>query len=56
MQREIASQLALANYLKLQAFRVAMTGNTLMATLVAQNEEQGFREAVPMPSPDMASN
>ena len=56
VQREIAVQLALGNYLNLQKYRLGLYQASLTATRVAQTEEQAFREAVQMPTPDMASN
>ena len=56
VQREIAVQLALGNYLSLQKYRLGLYQASLTATRVAQTEEQAFREAVQMPTPDMASN
>ena len=53
VQREIATELAMANYLALQNYRVGMWNAALAATQVAQREEQGFHNAVAMPSPDM---
>ncbi len=56
VQREIATQLALSNYLAMQKYRVELYNATLNAARVAQTEEQNFREAVPMPTPNMAAN
>lgn len=53
VQREIATELALANYLALQNYRVGLWNATLAATQVAQHEEATFKETVAMPSPDM---
>lgn len=56
VQREIAVQMALSNYLSLHNYRVALYQAALSATRVAQTEEQAFQQAVQMPTPDMASN
>lgn len=51
VQREIATELALSNYLALQTYRVGLWQAALTATQVAQTEEVNFRTAVPMPTP-----
>ena len=56
VQREIAVQLALSNYLAMQNYRIGLYQASLSAALVAQAEEANFREAVQMPSPNMAGN
>ena len=56
VQREIATQLALSNYLAMQNYRAALFQASLSATRVGQAEEQAFREAVPMPTPNMVGN
>lgn len=53
VQREIATELALSNYLALQNFRVGLWQATLAATQVAQHEEINFQPVTPMPSPEM---
>lgn len=55
VQREIATELALSNYLTLQNYRVGLWQATISATQMAQTEEKNFQGAVMMPSPDMAS-
>lgn len=55
VEREIATELALSNYLALQQYRVGLWQATLSATRMAQSEEQHFQGAVTMPTPDMAS-
>ena len=55
VQREIATELALSNYLAMQNFRVGLWQASLAATQVAQTEETNFRGVVPMPSPEMVS-
>jgi len=56
VQREIAVQLALSNYLAMQNYRLGLYQASLSATQVAQSEEGTFHEAVQMPSPNMAGN
>lgn len=56
VQREIAVQLALANYLAMQNYRVGLYQASLSAAQVAQAEEANFHEAVQMPSPNMTAN
>ncbi len=56
VQREIAVQLALSNYLAMQNYRLGLYQASLGAAQVAQTEEANFHEAVQMPSPDMAGN
>ena len=51
VQREIATELALSNYLALQNYRVGLWQAALTATQVAQTEETNFRNAVPIPTP-----
>jgi hypothetical protein len=55
VEREIATELALTNYLALQNYRVGLWQATISATQMAQTEERQFQNAVMMPSPDMAS-
>ncbi len=56
VQREIAVQTALGNYLAMQNYRLGLYQASLTATQVAQTEERNFNEAVQMPTPSMASN
>lgn len=53
VQREIATELAMANYLALQNYRVGLWNASLAATQVAQHEEANFHNAVAMPTPDL---
>ena len=55
VQREIATQLALSNYLALQNYRVGLWQAAVAATQVAQAEEVNFRGTIAMPTPDMAA-
>ena len=54
--REIATELALQNYIALQNYRVAMFNASLGATQLATTTEQGFKGVTPMTSPTIASN
>jgi hypothetical protein len=54
--REIATELALSNYLAMQNYRVTLMNATVAATQLSATEEANFRTATPMPSPSMASN
>ena len=56
VQREIAVQLALSNYLAMQTYRLGLYQASLNAAQLAQTEEVNFHEAVQMPSPNMAGN
>lgn len=56
VQREIATELALANYLALQNYRVALFNANLAATHLAEETERNFKAVTPMASPDIASN
>ena len=56
VEREIATQLALSNYLAMQNYRAALFQASLTATQVGQAEEQAYRDVVPMPTPNMAGN
>ena len=56
VQREIAVQMALGNYIAMQTYRLGLYQASLTATQVAQTEERNFNEAVQMPTPSMASN
>ncbi len=55
VQREIATQLALSNYLALQNYRIGLWQAAIAATQVAQSEEMNFRSTVAMPTPNMAA-
>jgi hypothetical protein len=56
VEREIATELALSNYLAMQNYRVALLNATVAATQLSETEEGDFHTATPMPSPSMASN
>jgi hypothetical protein len=56
VEREIATELALSNYLAMQNYRVTLLNATVAATQLSATEEVHFHAATPMPSPSMASN
>lgn len=56
VQREMATEIAMANYLALQNFRIQLLNANISAAQLAATEEQNFRGSTPMPSPSMASN
>jgi hypothetical protein len=54
--REVATELALSNYLALQNYRVTLLNATIAASQLAASEEASFRTTTPMPSPSIAAN
>jgi hypothetical protein len=56
VEREIATELALSNYLALQNYRVTLLHATMSAAQLSATEEANFRPTTPMPSPSIASN
>ena len=56
VEREIATELALSNYLAMQNYRVTLLNATIAATQLSATEETNFRPATPMPAPSMAAN
>jgi hypothetical protein len=56
VEREIATELALSNYLAMQNYRVTLMNATVAATQLSATEEANFRPTTAMPSPSMASN
>ncbi len=56
VEREIATELALSNYLAMQNYRVTLLNATIAATQLSATEETSFRPATAMPSPSMAAN
>ncbi len=56
VEREVATELALSNYIQFQNYKMALMQASLSATQIAQSEERNFQMATPMPSPSMASN
>lgn len=53
--REIATELALANYLQFQNFRVQLMNATLSAAQLAVSEERGFQTTTEMPTPTISN-
>jgi hypothetical protein len=56
VEREIATELALSNYLAMQQYRISLLNATISGTRLAAAEEATYRPATQMPSPSMASN
>ena len=56
VEREVATELALSNYIQFQNYKMALMQASLSATQIAQAEEHNFPMATQMPSPSMASN
>src|SRR5580698_3373118 len=56
VEREIATELALSNYLAMENYRVTLLNATIAATQLSATEEANFRPATVMPSPSMAAN
>lgn len=56
VEREIATELALSNYLAFQNYRIAMQHATISATQLAATAEHDFMPTVRMPAPNMAAN
>jgi hypothetical protein len=55
VNREIAIELALNNYLQFQLFKTALETGTINATQLAQTAEHDFSPTVQMPTPSIAS-
>ena len=55
VNREIAIELALNNYLQFQLFKTALQTGTISATQLAQTAEHDFFPTVQMPTPSIAS-
>jgi hypothetical protein len=55
VNREIAIELALNNYLQFQIFKTALQTGTINATQLAQTAEHDFSPTVQMPTPSIAS-
>lgn len=55
VNREIAIELALNNYLQFQLFKTALQTGTINATQLAQTAEHDFSPTVQMPTPSIAS-
>jgi hypothetical protein len=56
VEREIATELALSNYLAMQQYRVSLLHATIAATQLSATEETTFHPTTEMPSPPMAAN
>jgi hypothetical protein len=56
VEREIATELALSNYLAFQNFKLALKHTAISATQLAHTAEHDFMPTVRMPAPSMASN
>ncbi len=56
VEREIASEMALSNYLAFQNFKLAMKHATIGATQLAETAEHNFMPTVRMAAPAMVSN
>ncbi len=56
VEREIASEMALSNYLAFQNLKIAMKHTTISATQMAETAEHNFTPTVRMPAPAMVSN
>jgi hypothetical protein len=56
VEREIATELALSNYLAMQQYRVSLLHATIAATQLSATEETNFHPTTEMPSPPMAAN
>jgi hypothetical protein len=53
VEREIALELALSNYLQFQIYAAELKNLAINATNMAQNAEHNFQPAVPMPTPNI---
>ncbi|MDJ0390679.1 hypothetical protein QMO56_21420 [Roseomonas sp. E05] len=56
VQREIALEMAMSNYLAMQNYRVQLYNSALQASLLAATAERNGAPPVQMPSPSIASN
>ena len=56
VEREIASEMALSNYLAFQNFKLAMKHTAIGATQLAETAEHDFMPTVRMAAPAMVSN
>jgi hypothetical protein len=53
VEREVALELALSNYLQFQIFKIDLQNAALNATNVAQTAQHDYQPAVPMPTPNI---
>ena len=56
VQREIASQMAMNNYLLFQNYKMTMMHTAISATSLAAETDRNFMPTVRMPTPSMAAN
>jgi hypothetical protein len=56
VERELASEMALSNYLAFQNLKIAMKHAAIGATQLAETAEHNFMPTVRMAAPSMASN
>ena len=56
VEREIAIELALSNYLQFQIFKMGLQHTTISATQLAETVERDFQPTVRMPVPSMAAS
>ena len=56
VNREIAMELAMSNYLALQNLRIGLYSSAVQASLLAATSERQLSPAVQMPSPSIAAN
>ncbi|WP_265887080.1 hypothetical protein [Roseomonas mucosa] len=56
VNREIAMELAMSNYLALQNLRIGLFSSAVQASLLAATSERQLSPAVQMPSPSIAAN
>ena len=53
VEREVALELALNNYLQFQIFKIGLQNAALNATNVAQTAQHDYQPAIPMPTPNI---
>jgi hypothetical protein len=56
VEREIATELALSNYLQYQIFKQGLVHTTISAAHLAEDTERNFQPTVQMPIPSISSN
>lgn len=56
VEREVALELAVSNYLMLQTYKVGLMNASINATHLAEDTEKSFPGAAQMPTPSMAAN
>jgi hypothetical protein len=55
VQREIANELAVTNYLLLENYRVTIKNAAVNATHLAADTDHNFQPVVELPTPNMAN-